>query len=203
MRSSTIGSEFIKPDNIGALGLDYTNLVDPRTGENMNREVYDQIVAEDPAYIIVLCIPAREEWLPMWLEVPHMTVAGDQMPPVDAEGNALTWDDPFEKYNGHPRTVGTHAKVLRLAREYGVPLMQALARRDYRDIAAELLDERRQLGFPPCASVVMFRADAAALDAALDKLEEIRSLLNRTPGIENVSCIGPLPALMTRVERGG
>ena len=24
----------------------------------MNREIYDRIVAEDPAYIIVLCIPA-------------------------------------------------------------------------------------------------------------------------------------------------
>ena len=37
--------------------------------------------------------------------------------------------------------------------------------------AAELLDERRQLGFPPCASVVMFRADAAALEDALAKLD--------------------------------
>ena len=76
--SSTIGSEFIKPDNIGQLGLDYTNLIDPRTGENMDREIYGEIVAEDPAYIIILCLPQREPWLPMWLRVPHMTVAGDQ-----------------------------------------------------------------------------------------------------------------------------
>ena len=129
--SSTIGSEFIKPDNIGKLGLDYTNLIDPRTGENMNRETYDRVVAEDPAYIIVLCIPAREEWLPMWLEVPHMTVAGDQMPPVSETGELLTWDDPFEAYNGHPRTVGTHAKTLRLGREHGVPLMHTLAQNSY------------------------------------------------------------------------
>jgi primosomal protein N' (replication factor Y) len=78
------------------------------------------------------------------------------------------------------------------------PLMQALTRRDYRDIAAELLDERRQLGFPPCASVVMFRADAAVLDDAMARLEEIRALLMQTPGIETIGCIGPLPALMTR-----
>ena len=129
--SSTIGSEFIKPDNIGALGLNYTNLIDPRTGENMNREVYDEIVADDPAYIIVLCIPAREEWLPLWLKVPHMTVAGDQMPPVDVEGKALDWDDPYEAYNGHPRTAGTHAKVLRLGRENNVPLMHTLAQQSY------------------------------------------------------------------------
>jgi hypothetical protein len=129
--SSTIGSEFIKPDNIGELGLDYTNLIDPRNGEKMNREIYDRIVAEDPAYIIVLCIPAREEWLPMWLKVPHMTVAGDQMPPVNNKGELLDWDDPFDAYNGHPRTVGTHAKTLRLAREHDVPLMHILAQNSY------------------------------------------------------------------------
>jgi hypothetical protein len=129
--SSTIGSEFVKPENIGALGLDYTDMIDPRTGDEMNREIYDRIVAEDPAYIIILCIPAREEWLPMWLEVPHMTVAGDQMPPVDEEGNTLDWDDPFEAYLGHPRTAGTHAKTLRLAREHDVPLMQAIAQNSY------------------------------------------------------------------------
>ena len=67
----------------------------------------------------------------MWLEVPHMTVAGDQMPPVDEEGNTLTWADPYEAYVGHPRTAGTHAKTLRLAREHGVPLMQAIAQNSY------------------------------------------------------------------------
>ena len=129
--SSTIGSEFVKPDNIGALGLDYTDMIDPRNGENMNREIYDRIVAEDPAYIIILCIPAREEWLPMWLEVPHMTVAGDQMPPVNEAGEALTWEDPYEAYNGHPRTVGTHAKTLRLGREHGISLMQSISQNSY------------------------------------------------------------------------
>ena len=108
--SSTLGSEFIKPENIGALGLDYSNIIDPRTGDHFDRAMYDRIVARDPAYIIVLCLPQREPWLPMWLQVPHMTVAGDQMPPVDIEGRPLTWDDPYEAYNGHPRTAGTHAR---------------------------------------------------------------------------------------------
>ena len=97
----------------------------------MDRAIYDRIVAEDPAYIIILCIPAREEWLPMWLEVPHMTVAGDQMPPVDEAGGSLSWDDPFEAYVGHPRTSGTHAQTLRLGRENGVPLMQSIAQNSY------------------------------------------------------------------------
>jgi len=88
-------------------------------------------VAEDPGFIIIACIPEREEWLPMWLEVPHMTVAGDQMPPVDGEGRILTWEDPFEAYVGHPRTMGSHAATLRLAREHGVPWMQMIAQNSY------------------------------------------------------------------------
>jgi N-acyl-D-amino-acid deacylase len=160
--SSTIGSEFIKPENIGAMGLDYPNLIDPRTGENMTREIYDRIVAEDPAYIIVLCLPDREAWLPMWLEVPHMTVAGDQMPPVDIEGNALTWDDPFDRYNGHPRTAGTHAKTLRLAREHGVPLMQMIAQNSYwaakhlGDAGLKAMQERGRIQEGMVADITVF-----------------------------------------------
>ncbi len=169
--SSTIGSEFIKPDNIGAMGLAYENLIDPRTGENMNREVYDRIVAEDPAYIIVLCLPQREEWLPMWLEVPHMTVAGDQMPAVDVEGNALGWDDPFEAYNGHPRTAGTHAKTLRLAREHGVPWMQMIAQNSYwaakhlGDAGLEAMQQRGRMQEGKVADIVVFNSETVADNA--------------------------------------
>lgn len=160
--SSTIGSEFIKPDVIGELGLDYTDMINPRTGKNMDRAQYDEIVAKDPAFIIILCIPAREEWLPMWLEVPHMTVAGDQMPPVNDAGEPLTWDDPFEAYNGHPRTVGTHAKTLRLAREHGVPLMQMVSQNSYwaakhlGDAGIEAMQVRGRMQEGMVADITMF-----------------------------------------------
>ena len=78
------------------------------------------------------------------------------------------------------------------------PLMQAVARRDYRSIATELLREREQLGFPPFARVAMFRADAVSLEAALAMLESIRALVADTPGAESLSVIGPIPALTTR-----
>jgi hypothetical protein len=160
--SSTIGSEFIKPDNIGQLGLDYTDMIDPRTGDRLNREAYDRIVAQDPAYIIVLCISAREEWLPMWLNVPHMTVAGDQMPPVNGKGELLEWDDPYDAYNGHPRTVGTHAKTLRLARDNGVPLMQVIAQNSYwsakhlGDAGVEAMQQRGRMQEGMVADITIF-----------------------------------------------
>ena len=78
------------------------------------------------------------------------------------------------------------------------PLMQALARQDYRAIADELLQERRLLGFPPYARVVIFRADALELKAAQAKLDEIKALLQPARGFEALSCVGPMPALMTR-----
>jgi len=78
------------------------------------------------------------------------------------------------------------------------PLMQALLRRSYREIAADLLQERRSFGFPPYARVVMFRADAVELKDALQKLDEIRELLAVARRFEKLTCVGPMPALMTR-----
>jgi len=78
------------------------------------------------------------------------------------------------------------------------PLMQAVLRRSYREIADELLRERESYGFPPFARVVMFRADAVALDEALAVLGQIRALLETTAGFGGIDCIGPMPALMTR-----
>lgn len=53
------------------------------------------------------------------------------MPGLDGMGNRLTWDSPYEDYAGHPRSAGTHATVLRLARENNVPLMFSLAQLNY------------------------------------------------------------------------
>lgn len=78
------------------------------------------------------------------------------------------------------------------------PLMRALSVQDYRSIADDLLDERRLLGLPPFSRVVMFRADAVELKAALRQLESIKAVLDRQPGVDAVKCIGPIPALMTR-----
>ena len=78
------------------------------------------------------------------------------------------------------------------------PLMQALVKQSYREIAESILRERKLLGFPPYARVVMFRADAFSLELALDKLEEIQSIVKPSADQHGVQCIGPIPALMTR-----
>ena len=50
--------------------------------------------------------------MPERLELEHFVVGGDGMPGADAKGNRLGWD---EASAGHPRTAGTHGKVLRMA----------------------------------------------------------------------------------------
>ena len=44
----------------------------------------------------------------------------------------IDWDTPWEKVNTHPRSVGAHAKVLRLSREKQLlPLMTAISKMSY------------------------------------------------------------------------
>ncbi|UCH40220.1 MAG: primosomal protein N', partial [Gammaproteobacteria bacterium] len=78
------------------------------------------------------------------------------------------------------------------------PLMQALLEKDYRAVADDLLQERSSFGFPPYARVVMFRADAVELKAALSLLDQIRQLLAAAARFDALDCVGPMPALMTR-----
>jgi len=129
--SSTIGSEFLTPEGIKLIGVGYENMSDPRTGEAYTLESYQKQVKEDPGYTIILCFPVKEQWMALWLQVPHMVVAGDAMPGVDLEGKALGWNDSYDKYVGHPRTAGSHAKTFALARENKVPLMQTIAQNSY------------------------------------------------------------------------
>ncbi len=91
----------------------------------MTEAEYLEAAKTDPARIVVVFNPARIEWMPHWFHMPHMTVGSDSM------WSGLDWDQPFEKYSGHPRTAGSHAKTLRMGRELGVPLMQSLSQLSY------------------------------------------------------------------------
>jgi len=170
--STTIGSDFLKPENIAKLGMDYTNLLNPMTGEYMDRDEYDQIVAEDPGAIVVGFVPGREEWIPLWLQVPHMTAASDAMPSFDADGNLLGRDDTFEAYSGHPRTAGTQAKVLRLAREHDVPLLHAIAQLSYwsalhlGDAGMESMRTRGRLQVGMTADITVFDPETVTDNAS-------------------------------------
>ncbi len=175
--STTIGSEFLKPELIAGLGVGYEDMLNPITGENMNQAEYERIVKEDPSFLIILCFPIKEQWMNYWLEVPHMVVAGDAMPGQDIEGNFLTWEDPYEAYVGHPRTAGSHARTFRLAREAQVPLMQTIAQNSYwsalhlGDAGLEFMKVRGRMQEGMVADITIFDAENIT-DNATYKLGE-------------------------------
>ncbi len=125
--STNVGADALKPEAFEkVLGLKYEEtLYDPQGDKYVTKEEYLKLAKDDPARIMVVFNPSRKEWLPHWLRMPHMTVGSDSM------WSGLGWDAPYEKYSGHPRTAGAHAKTLRLGREQGVPLMHTLSQLSY------------------------------------------------------------------------
>ncbi len=125
--STTIGAEFFRPESWEqAMGYKYEETIyDPSQDKFLTKEEYLKLAKEDPGRTIISYIPPRKKWLPYWLKTPHMAVGADSM------WSGLSWDDPYEKYAGHPRTGGSHGKVLRLGRKHGIPLMFSIAQFSY------------------------------------------------------------------------
>ena len=131
--SGNYGASIVAPsnweDNMG-YKINET-IFDPQLDRFVTREEFDAFAANEPGRTLIAFSPPREEWLADWIQVAGYGVSGDGMPSLDIEGNALTWDAPYEDYAGHPRSAGTHATVLRLGRENGVPLMLSLSQLSY------------------------------------------------------------------------
>jgi N-acyl-D-glutamate deacylase len=127
--STAIGAAPLRPEGLeGLLGLKYEEvLYDPSQDKYLSKDEYLQIAEDDPGRTVVVFNPARKDWLPLWLRMPHMVVGSDGM----WQNEGLGWDDDPAKFKGHPRTSGTHSIVLRLAREQGVPLMFTLSQLSY------------------------------------------------------------------------
>jgi primosomal protein N' (replication factor Y) len=75
------------------------------------------------------------------------------------------------------------------------PLFAALARHDYAGFAAAQLAEREAAGFPPYVFEAALRAEAPALDAAV---EFLKAAVHAAPPPEAVRVFDPVPHVMTR-----
>jgi hypothetical protein len=171
--STAIGSEQLAPASLEeALGYKYEDvLYDPIEDKFLTKQEYLDIAAREPGRIVVIFVPPRKQWLPMWLRVPHMTVAGDGMMGIGAQGNRLTWDDDHGKYAGHPRTAGSHAKVLRLGRENGISLMHSLSQLSYwsalhlGDAGIEAMQKRGRMQEGMVADITVFNPETVTDNA--------------------------------------
>ena len=111
--STPIESAMFEPGWRERMGLDYGDLQWVATGERLDEKSFEKVRRKGG---IVIIHGMREDWVETALRHPRVLVAADAMP----------------LYEGgeHPRSAGTHARVLGVyVRERGVlPLMDALAR---------------------------------------------------------------------------
>jgi len=171
--STTVGAEFIRPETWEAMGNKYEETVyDPDQDKFLSKQEYLDMAKNNAGHVIILYMPYRKAWLPHWLKMPHMTVGADSMV------SGLHWDDDYKKYAGHPRTPGSHGKVLRLAREHDVPLMLSLAQFSYwpalhlGDAGVESMKVRGRMQEGMVADITIFDAENAKDNATFKAGEQ-------------------------------
>lgn len=102
---------------------------DVETGEWYTAETRAAMIKKEPTRA-VLVYKMPESAIVDWMKMPGVAIGSDGMPPIPDTG--LVWDTPYDKMpNTHPRVAGSFAKVLRLARENNIPLMQAVSMTSY------------------------------------------------------------------------
>jgi len=159
-----ISADFLKPGNWEAKqGYKYEEtLYDPTLDKFLTKQEYLDTVAKDPARQVVVFLPARKAWLPLWLRMPEFVVASDAMPGIGNDGQLLAADADPKEFAGHPRASGTYALTLQMARENSVPLMFTLAQLSYwnakhmGDAGIEAMKERGRVQVGKIADLTLF-----------------------------------------------
>ncbi len=112
-----------------------------------------------------------EEDLDGWIQMKDVSLTNDGMPMFLADGSFPSVDMPLEDYEGHPRNIGTRARVLRMSREAGVPLMQAVHNTSYTVakylsmLGLEAMQERGRMQEGMIADITIFDPEAVTDNA--------------------------------------
>ncbi|GAB3284947.1 primosomal protein N' [Parahaliea aestuarii] len=77
------------------------------------------------------------------------------------------------------------------------PALQSLLQLSYAEQARQLLQQRRELGLPPCGQMLMLRTDATDAEAGEHFLAALRRAFEQAPQAQ-CQLIGPLPSPMPR-----
>lgn len=148
------------------MGYRYEETIfDPQLDRFMNKEEFLEMARREPGRTLIAYSPPRKKWLPEWTKIEHFIIASDGMPGLNQEGQFLDWDSAYEDYAGHPRTAGSHAALLRIARENNVPLMHSLSQLSYwpakhlGDTGLNAMQERGRMQEGMVADIVVFDAE--------------------------------------------
>jgi len=133
--STAIGAVFLSPERLADRGIDTTSVTYLPTGERVRDATrLLELRATDPGGLVVFDFmddddPGDHAILRRALQFDGAIVASDGMPPVwkDPVVDPLTWPLPPAVVT-HPRTAGCFSRALRLWREEGAALADALRR---------------------------------------------------------------------------
>lgn len=128
-----VGADYLKPENYQKnMGRTYKDIINTVTGEPLTKQTYEALVKSNP-FSPVMFYNAKEEDMEKGLAHPDVLVGCDCFYFNDESGKFVSdWDTPFESVSTHPRSVGAHGKVLRLAREKNLmPLMTAISKMSF------------------------------------------------------------------------
>jgi dihydroorotase-like cyclic amidohydrolase len=134
--STAIGAAFLAPERLRERFRGPTSITYLPTGERVADDArLRELRATDPGGLVVAHFldesePGDAALLRRSLEFPDAIVASDAMPPLwtDTAGMDLgAWPLPPEAVT-HPRTAGTFGRALRLWRQEGASLMEAIGR---------------------------------------------------------------------------
>ena len=129
--SSVIGADYLAPGFQERTGMDYGDITYLKTGETMTEELLAKYRKEDPGGFMIMHHIKEKDMLEAFAR-PGVIVGSDGTPFSAPDGSLPGWDAEYGSGNGHPRSAGTHAKVLRMVREQNViPLMEAIAKMSY------------------------------------------------------------------------
>ena len=134
--STVVGAAFLAPEGLRRRFRSTTSITYLRTGERIADEArLRELRATDPGGLIIAEFldetePRDAALLRRSRAFPDTIVASDAMPPLwtDTAGMDVTdWPLPPEAVT-HPRTAGTFGRALRLWRQEGAPVMEAVRR---------------------------------------------------------------------------
>jgi len=134
--STAVGAAFLAPERLRERFRDTTSITYLRTGERVADDARLRELREtDPGGLVIADFldesdAADAAVLRRSLTFPDAIVASDGMPPMwtDTTGMDVTaWPLPPAAVT-HPRTAGTFARALRLWRQEGAPLVEAIRR---------------------------------------------------------------------------
>ena len=117
--TTMLQAEFLQPDAFeSSTGLDISNVSLAATGEPLTREKYSEAMASNPGQPVIVKL-GNEEAVRAAITFPYVVIASDALVYQEKGTGQLVehFDANLDELNGHPRTTGSHAKVLRLTRE--------------------------------------------------------------------------------------